>query len=162
MKHLPYLGNQPPSEIGSQFGPSPGLKLATSLPAMGNCPSRAPQQPPVVVNVQSVPAAEPLAPVVNVQNVEAAEPVPPAPPPPQPVPELNRRRWRIAQRREALLWLFQQKLLKCPQGKKIHIVGFCSSAREPTPQMPEIPWCKHCAQAFIAADATSSARELDA
>ena len=129
---------------------------------MGNCPSRAAQQPPVVVNVQSVPAAEPLAPVVNVQNVEAAEPVPPVPPPPQPVPEHNQRWWRSKERREALLWLFQQNLLKCPSTKKIHIVGFCPSSRKPTAEAPAMPFCRHCAQAFIAADNTSSAREPEA
>ena len=120
---------------------------------MGNCPSRQPQQPPVVVNDQ---------------NVTPAEPVPPAPPPPPPVPEAaapavpkKARRSSRQQRRKALTQLFERTLLKCPSTKKIHISGFCASARMPTAQMPPMTFCQDCASAYKFQDDATASLFLD-
>ena len=120
---------------------------------MGVCPSRQtppPPQPPVVVTVQKVPAAGPAA-------------LPPAPPPTQPVPEAGAPAVpkRISKpsvredRQLALQALFKQRVQKCPASARIHIAGLCPSSRAPTAQMPAWPFCQHCVQAYLKADAAS-------
>ena len=142
---------------------------------MGVCPSRQPPPPPkqpVVVRLQNVPGTGPGAlppePPPKPPPQPVPEALPPAPPPPQPVPEGKApavpktiahqalfKNGAQEHRQFALQALFKNRVLKCPTGDKIHIKGFCASSRAPTAQMPAMPFCKHCIQAYLKADAAS-------
>ena len=103
---------------------------------MGACPSRQPRQPCQVYNLQNVAAASPGA-------------LPPAPPPPKRIRKPSAR----DHRQRALQDLFNNSFQKCPTTDKIHIQGFCPSTRKATAKM--MPFCKHCQQAYLRADAAS-------
>ena len=53
----------------------------------------------------------------------------------------------------SLARFFQQKVLATPNGKKLHIEGYCQHAHQ-RPENTEWEWCERCAMQYQRADAS--------